>query len=304
VADFLQQVVSGLASGGIYASLALALVLIYRATRVVNFAQGEMAMLTTFVAWSLMNHMPYWPAFVLTLALAFALGVAVEMLVIWPVRDAPVLTVVIITIGLLIGINGLARLVWGTDPKAMESPFPTDPVRVAGVAFSWQDIGIVAVSLAIVGVLWAFFQFTKLGLALRAAAVNPESSRLVGIRVSWMLALGWGVAAVLGAVAGMMAAPPLGSFDQNMMAPILLYAFAAAVLGGLDSPLGAVVGGLLLGVVLNLLQSAPDWLPSGIGGRVEFLDAELRLPIAFLIIVVVLLLRPAGLFGREAVRRV
>jgi branched-chain amino acid transport system permease protein len=304
MADFLQQVVSGLASGGIYASLALALVLIYRATRVVNFAQGEMAMLTTFVAWTLMNHLPYWPAFVLTLAAAFALGVAVELLVIWPFRNAPVLTVVIVTIGLLIGINGLARLLWGTDPKTMESPFPTDPVRVAGVAFSWQDIGIVAVSLAIVAVLWAFFQLTKLGLALRAAAVNPDSSRLVGIRVSWMLALGWGVAAVLGAVAGMMAAPPLGSFDQNMMAPILLYAFAAAVLGGLDSPLGAVVGGLLLGVVLNLVQSAPDWLPSGIGGRVEFLDAELRLPIAFLIIVVVLLLRPAGLFGREAVRRV
>jgi branched-chain amino acid transport system permease protein len=302
--DVAQQVVSGLASGGIYASLALALVLIYRATRVVNFAQGEMAMLTTFVAWSLMNHMPYWAAFFLTLVLAFALGVAVELLVIWPVRDAPVLTVVIVTIGLLIGINGLARLVWGTDPKSMESPFPREPVRVAGVAFSWQDIGIVAVSLAIVALLWAFFRFTKVGLALRAAAVNPSSSRLVGIRVSWMLALGWGLAAVLGAVAGMMAAPPLGSFDQNMMAPILLYAFAAAVLGGLDSPLGAVVGGLLLGVVLNLLQSAPDWLPSGIGGRVDFLDAELRLPIAFLIIVVVLLVRPAGLFGREAVRRV
>ena len=304
MADFLQQVVSGLASGGIYASLALALVLIYRATRVVNFAQGEMAMLTTFVAWSLMNHMGYWPAFFLTLLIAFAFGVAVELLAIWPLRNAPVITIVIVTIGLLIGINGVARLAWGTDPKTMESPFPTEPVRIAGVAFSWQDIGIVAVSLAIVALLWAFFQFTKVGLALRASALNPDSSRLVGVRVSWMLAFGWGLAATLGAVAGMMAAPPLGSFDQNMMAPILLYALAAAVLGGLDSPLGAVVGGLLLGVVLNLLQSARDWLPNGIGGHLEFLDAELRLPIAFLIILGVLLVRPAGLFGREAVRRV
>jgi branched-chain amino acid transport system permease protein len=291
--EFLQQVVSGLASGGIFASLALALVLIYRTTGVVNFAQGEMAMFTTFVAWSLMEHLPYWPAFALTLVAAFVGGAVIELTLIRPVQSASPLTVVIITIGLLIGLNGLARRIWGNEPRTLESPFSTDPVRIGGVAFSLQDLGIIAVSLVIVALLWAFFRFTKLGLGLRAAATNPTESRLVGIRVAWMLALGWGLAAVLGAVAGMMAAPPLGSFDQNLMQPILLYAFAAAVLGGLDSALGAVVGGLLVGVMINL-----------IGTYVDFVGAELRLPVALAIILGVLLVRPSGLFGREAVRRV
>jgi branched-chain amino acid transport system permease protein len=293
MADFLQQVVSGLASGGIYASLALALVLIYRATQVVNFAQGEIAMFTTFIAWSLMNHMPYWPAFVLTLVLAFAGGAALELVLIRPVQNAPVLTIVIVTIGLLIGLNGLARRIWGSEPRTLESPFSTDPIRVGGVAFSIQDLGIIGVSLALVAALFLFFQYTKLGLGLRAAALNPTASRLVGVRVSLMLALGWGLAAVLGAVAGMMAAPPLGSFDQNLMQPILLYAFAAAVLGGIDSPLGAVVGGLALGVIVNLA-----------GTYIDFVGADLRLPVALVIILAVLLVRPAGLFGREAVPRV
>jgi branched-chain amino acid transport system permease protein len=293
LADFLQQVVSGLASGGIYAGLALALVLIYRATGVVNFAQGEMAMFTTFVAWSLMNHMPYLPAFALTLLIAFAGGAALELALIRPVQSAPPLTVVIVTIGMLIGLNGLARRIWGNEPRTLESPFSTDPVRIGGVAFSIQDLGIIAVSLAIVALLAVFFRFTKLGLGLRAAAVNPAEARLVGVRVSLMLALGWGLAAVLGAVAGMMAAPPLGSFDQNLMQPILLYAFAAAVLGGVDSPIGAVVGGLSLGVVVNL-----------VGTYVDFVGADLRLPVALSVILLVLLVRPAGLFGREAVRRV
>ena len=293
MADLAQQVVSGLASGGIYASLALALVLIYRATGVVNFAQGEMAMFTTFVAWTLMEHIAYWPAFALTLVLAFLGGALLELTLIRPVQSAPPLTVVIVTIGLLIGLNGLARRIWGNEPRTLESPFSTDPVRIGGVAFSIQDLGIIGVSLAIVALLWAFFRFTKLGLGLRAAAVNPAESRLVGVRVAWMLALGWGLAAVLGAVAGMMAAPPLGSFDQNLMQPILLYAFAAAVLGGIDSPLGAVVGGLLVGVMVNL-----------VGTYVDFVGADLRLPVALAIILGVLLVRPAGLFGREAVTRV
>jgi branched-chain amino acid transport system permease protein len=293
MADFLQQVVSGLASGGIYASLALALVLIYRATHVVNFAQGEMAMFTTFVAWSLMERLDYWPAFVLTLLVAFAGGAALELTLIRPLQDAPVLTTVIVTIGLLIGLNGLARIIWGNEPRVLESPFSTDPIRIGGVAFSAQDLGIIVVSLAIVALLWLFFRYTKLGLGMRAAAVNPAASRLVGVRVAMMLAFGWGFAAVLGAVAGMMAAPPLGSFDQNLMQPLLLYAFAAAVLGGIDSPLGAVVGGLAIGVIVNLA-----------GAYIDFVGADLRLPVALLVILAVLLVRPAGLFGHEAVRRV
>ena len=291
--DFLQQVVSGLASGGIYASLALAIVVVYRATGAINFAQGEMAMFTTFAAWSLMEQLPYWPAFALTLVVAFAGGAAVELAVIRPLQQASTLSVVIVTIGLLIGLNGLARRIWGNEPRVLDSPFSTDPVRVGGVAFSIQDLGVIGVSLAIVALLFAFFRYTKLGLGLRAAAVNPEASRLVGVRVGWMLALGWGLAAVLGAVAGMMAAPQLGSFDQNLMQPILLYAFAAAVAGGLDSPLGAVAGGLAVGVGVNLL-----------GTYVDFVGTELRLPVALLLILAVLLVRPAGLLGRQAVRRV
>jgi branched-chain amino acid transport system permease protein len=252
-----------------------------------------MAMFTTFVAWSLMNHLPYLPAFALTLVIAFAGGAALELALIRPVQSAPPLTIVIVSIGMLIGLNGLARRIWGNEPRTLESPFSTDPVRVGGVAFSIQDLGIIAVSLAIVALLAAFFRFTKLGLGIRAAAVNPAEARLVGVRVSLMLALGWGLAAVLGAVAGMMAAPPLGSFDQNLMQPILLYAFAAAVLGGIDSPLGAVVGGLALGVSINLLST-----------YVDFVTPELELPVAFTVLIGVLLLRPAGLFGRVVVRRV
>ena len=249
----IQQIVSGLATGAIFGSVALALVLIYRPTHVVNFAQGEMAMFTTYVAWALMdNGLPYWPAFVLTLAIAFAGGVAVERVVIRPVEQTSVLAIVIVTIGLLIALNGLAGWIWGAEVKSFESPFPNRTIDVGGVAISTQDIGTFAVCIATVVALWAFFLFTTLGLAMRAVAVNPTASSLAGVRVGWMLALGWGLAAVLGAVAGMMAAPTV-FLDPNMMLTVLIYAFAAAVLGGIDSPVGAVVGGLVLGVILNLL---------------------------------------------------
>jgi branched-chain amino acid transport system permease protein len=293
VTDFLQQVVAGLASGGIYASLALAVVLIYRTARVVNFAQGEMAMFTTFVAWTLMDHgLPFWPAFALTLAIAFVGGVAIERIVIRPVEGAPVLTVVIVTIGLALLLNGLASALWGSEVKSFRSAFSTRAIDVGGVAVSVQDLGVIAVSLVLVFVLWLFFRFTKLGLALRAAAVNPDESRLVGVRVGWMLALGWGLAALLGAVAGMLVAPTV-FLEPNMMRAILLYAFAAAVLGGMDSPAGAVVGGLAFGVIQNLIETYVDWV-----------GATLRLPVALALLLLVLLVRPQGLFGRAAVRRV
>ena len=293
MADFLQQVVAGIASGGVYALLALALVLIYRSTRVVNFAQGEMAMFSTFVCWELVDRgVPYWGAFFLTLAISFAGGVLIERLVIRPVERAEALTIVTVTIGLLILLNGAAAWIWKGEQRTLKNPFPSDTFDVGGVIVAAQDLGIIGVSLAIVLALWAFFQKTTVGLALRAAAFSPESSRLHGIRVSWMLALGWGLAAVLGAVAGILVAPTQGSFDQNLMLPVLIYAFAAAVLGGLDSPVGAVVGGVLLGVALNLIGAYID------------VFADLRLPAALLLILVVLLLRPTGLFGRTVVRRV
>jgi branched-chain amino acid transport system permease protein len=293
MSQFFQQVVSGLASGGIFASLALALVLIYRATRAINFAQGEMATVSTFVAWSLVHHgMPFWGAFFLTLALSFVGGVALERIVIRPVESAPVLTVVIVTLGLAIGLNGFTSVQWGSEVKKFPSPFPTRPIHVGGVAFSIQDLGVIGVSIALVLALGAFFRFTKLGLALRAAALNPAASRLVGVRVSWMLALGWGLAAVLGAVSGMMIAPVV-FLDPNMMQTVLLYALAAAILGGMDSPVGAVVGGLALGVILNLT-----------GAYVNFIGGTLRLPVALGVILLVLLVRPSGLFGKAAVRKV
>ena len=295
--DFAQQIVSGLATGSIYASLALAIVIIYRSTGVVNFAQGEMAMFSTFIAWWLITdpggpELPFWVGFVLTLAVSFAGGVMVERLVIRPVEGAPVLTIVLVTLGLGIALFGLAAWIWGADTKQFESAFPTRTVHVGGVVFSIQDLGFLGVTLAAVALLWVFFRFTKAGLGLRATAGGREASRLLGVRVSWMLALAWGLAAALGALSGMMAAPTL-FLDPNMMRGVLLYAVAAAILGGLDSPIGAVVGGLALGVVLNLL-----------GTYVDFFSGEMRLVGGLLVILAVLYFRPAGLFGKTAVRRV
>ena len=289
-----QQIVSGLASGGIYGLLALAIVLIHRSTGVINFAQGEMAMFSTFVAWSLVHHgLSYWAAFFLTVAISFLGGVGIERVVIKPVERAPVLTVVIVTLGLFFVVNGAARWIWSPETRSLPNAFSTRPISVAGVAFSISDLGTIAVSLAAVALLWAFFRFTKLGLASRAAAVNPDASRLVGVRVTWMLALGWGLAAAMGAVSGMLTAPALASFDQNLMQPVLLYAFAGAVLGGIDSPLGAVVGSLLLGVLINLIGTYVNWV-----------GTDLRLPVALAVILGVLLVRPAGLFGRPMETRV
>jgi branched-chain amino acid transport system permease protein len=291
--EFAEQIVAGIASGAIYGSLALALVIIYRSTRVINFAQGEMATFTTFISVSLMNQgLSFWEAFPLVLLIAFAGGVAIERVIIRPIENAPVLTIVIVTLGLALLLNGVMNVKWSGASRQYGGPFSARTYDLGGVHISVQYIGIVCVSFAIVILLAFFFRFTKLGLGLRAAALNPDSSRLVGVRVGWMLATGWGLAAMLGAVAGMMIAP-LVSLDPNMMQAILLYAFAAAVLGGLDSPVGAVVGGLLLGVTITLLER-----------YVDFIGSTLKLPVALFLILVLLLGRPAGLFGRVAVRRV
>jgi branched-chain amino acid transport system permease protein len=287
-----QQIVSGLAQGAIFASLALALVLIYRTTDILNFSQGEMATFTTYIAWSLMNHMSYWPAFALTLVIAFVFGAAVERTIIRPVEHRPEIVIVIVTIGLLIALNGLSGWLWGAEVKAFDSPFRNTTHELGGVVIATQDVGVFVVCLITVVLLWAFLRFTTIGLTMRAVANSQEASRLVGVRVGWMLAIGWGLAASLGAVAGMMAAPTL-FLDPNLMLIVLIYAFAAAVLGGIDSPIGAVVGGLVLGVIINLL-----------GTYVNFIGSELRLPSALAVLLVVLLVRPQGLFGHRVVRRV
>ena len=290
--SFWQHVVNGLASGGVYGLLALAIVLIHRATGVLNFAQGELATLSTFICWTLIEHgWSFWPAFGVTIALSFAGGALIEETLIRPLRNGPLLRIVILTIGLLIAVNGLDTWIWGGESPQFDGPFSTAPIHIRGVAFSKQEIGVIAVSLVTVLLVALFSRRTKFGLGLRATAVNPTEARLAGVRVPAMLAVGWGLAAALGAVAGVLAAQTL-FLDPNMMQPVLLYALAAAVLGGMDSPLGAVLGGLILGVLLNLVGTYVHW----VGG-------ELRLATALAVILGVLLIRPAGLFGRAAVRR-
>jgi branched-chain amino acid transport system permease protein len=285
----LHQVLAGLATGGIYASLALALVMIYQATHLVNFAQGEMAMFTTYIAWSLVNAgVPYWIAFALTVAFAFVLGVVIERFIIRPVEQAPVLAVVVVFIALLLILNSVTGWIYTYTIKTFPSPFPEQPVF--GRYLSSHEFGAILVTLAVLALLYAFFRFTPLGLALRAAAQNPESSRLVGIRVGWMLALGWGLAAAIGSIAGMMVAP-IVYLDPNMMSGVLLYAFAAALVGGIDNPMGAVIGGFLVGVLENVLGAF-------------VIGNELKLSVALVIIIGVLLVRPSGFFGRVQVTRV
>jgi branched-chain amino acid transport system permease protein len=289
VETFLAQVLSGLATGGIYASVALALVMIYQATHLVNFAQGEMAMFSTYIAWSLIHAgMPYWAAFFLTVAISFAGGIVIERLVIRPVEKGSVLSVVVVLIGLLVILNAVAGWIYTFTVKPFPSPFPAEPLF--GAYVSSHGVGAIAVTLVVVLLLWAFFRFTPLGLAMRAAAQNPASARLVGIRVGWMKALGWGLAAAIGAIAGMMVAPVV-YLDPNMMAGVLLYAFAAALLGGIDSPFGAVIGGFIVGVLENLVGT-------------YLIGNELKLTVALVLIVGVLIVKPSGLFGRTTVERV
>ncbi|MEO6408097.1 MAG: branched-chain amino acid ABC transporter permease [Burkholderiaceae bacterium] len=287
---FLHQIFSGLSSGVIYGSVALALVMIYQATHHINFAQGEMATFSTFVAWALIQAgWPYWGAFFATLALSFVGGLLVQRLILRPVEKAPVLTNVIVFIGLVLIFNALSGWIFDHTIKSFPSPFPKDSA-LATKYFSAHDLGSVTVMLAVVAALFAFFRFTPVGLAMRAAAQNPDSARLVGIRVSWMLALGWGLAAAIGAVAGMMVAP-IVFLDPQMMTGILIYGFAAALLGGIDNPLGAVIGGFVVGVLENLLGA-------------YVIGTELKLTVALVLIVLTLTLRPNGLFGKNVVTRV
>jgi branched-chain amino acid transport system permease protein len=287
--QLLQQIFSGLAAGGIYASLALALVMIYRATELVNFAQGQMAMFSTYIAWSLIDAgLPYWAAFFLTIAVSFAGGVLIERFIIRPVENAPVLAAVIVFIALLVIFNSLAGWIYSYTVKDFPSPFPDKPILNALI--TTRDLGVIGVTLVVLALLYVFFRFTPLGLAMRAAAQNPSSARLCGIRVGWMLAIGWGLAAAVGATAGMMVAPVL-FLEPNMMTGVLLYAFAGALLGGISSPGGAVLGGLIVGVTENLVGT-------------YLIPTELKLTVALLLIILVLVVKPSGLFGHAVVKRV
>jgi branched-chain amino acid transport system permease protein len=288
----IQQVVAGIATGAIYACVALAVVMIYTAIGHLNFAQGEMAMFSTFIAWQLITWgVPYWVAFALTVAISFVGGVLIERLIFHPLANAPILSHVVLFIALLTILTSAAGFIWDFSIKTFPSPFGSAPLFGSSL-ISAHQAGMMGITLGLLIALFFFFRYTRVGLAMRAAADNPVSARLVGVRVSWMIALGWGMAAAIGAVAGMLVAPVV-FLEPNMMLGILVYGFAGAVLGGLTSPGGAVLGGFLVGIIENL---AGTFIPV-IGG-------ELKLTIALCIIVLVLVLKPGGLFGRATVQRV
>lgn len=300
--QFLQQVVSGIASGSLLAIVALAIVLIYRSTDVANFAQGEMALFTAFIAWSFMHLLTggqpgtagwqdFWLAFVLSLAAAGLLGGALQLLILRHLEGKPPLNALIVTLGLFTFFNGLTLWIWGADPKGFGpfSVFSGSAVSIGSASIGRDNFGTLIVALIVMALLFILFQRTSLGLAMRAAAQNRTASRLVGIRVGRMLAIGWALAAVVGAVAGVMVAQDIGLFTSSMFT-ILIFAFAGAVLGGLDSPVGAIVGCLVVAVTKNLAGT--------------YISSQIDTTVALMVIVGVLMVRPTGLFGRRTVRRV
>lgn len=286
----LDQTISGLANGAIYASVALALVMIYTTTDHINFAQGEMALFSTYLGWALINAgMPYWGAFAATIAVSMVIGAAIERILIRPTEGRSMLALIIVFIGLMTFLNSLAGLLFGYETKSMPSPFDSQIWKVSSHVAPHQ-LGMLAVIGPMLLLVYLFFRFTRLGLQMRAAAQNPVSSRLVGVNVGAMLCLGWALAAGIGAVAGMLTAPMV-YLEPSMMSGIVIYAFAGALLGGITNPWGAVAGGFLLGLIETLAGA-------------YLVGTDLRLTVALIVIVTVLLVRPNGLFGRSIVVRV
>jgi len=288
-----QQIAGGLAIGSVYGAVALALVLIYRATGVLNFAQGEMATFTTFIAWSLIVQvgMTYWLGFAITLVIAISLGAGIERVVIRPAHKAPHFALLVVTIGLFFLFNSITLRFWHSDARTFPTPFPAGSVRLFGADIAWVDIGILATSFAAMLVLAVVFRFSRIGLAMRGVTANKTAAALMGINTGRVLGLGWGLATGVGAVAGMLAANRL-LLDPNMMQGVLLFAFAAAVVGGMTSPVGAVLGGLFMGVV------------NAVASSVSFIGSDLSTGVTFVAIVLILVIRPAGLLGRAAAVKV
>ena len=284
------QVLAGLSTGAIYASLALALVMIYRATGDLNFAQGQMAMMSAFVAAALIRAgLPYAGAILLTVALSFAGGCVLYLGLVRPVAERDATSGVVLLLGIYMILDSAAGFVWGHDPSDFPSPFG-DGGLFSNSFMSAHELGTIVCVLVLMGAMQAAFRLTRLGLGLRAAAEAPQSSALVGIPVIRMVAFGWGAAAAVGALAGVLVAPMV-LLEPQMMAGILVYGFAGALLGGIDSPLGAALGGFLVGVAENLLGT-------------YVIGTELKFSAALILIVAVLILRPAGLFGRRLAVRV
>ncbi len=286
----LHQIVSGFATGAIYALLALAIVTVYQASGQFNFAQGEMAMFSTFIAWQLMQKgVPYWLAFAITLAVSFVAAVIIEQILFRPIRSAPAFAHIVVFVALYSILNSVAGYLWDYNVKTFPSPFGTH--ALGDGLISAHEAGMIGVALALLLLLYLFFRHTRLGLAMRAATANPDSARLAGIRVGRMIALGWGMAAVIGASSGILIAPVV-FLEPNMMAGVLLYGFAGAVIGGLTSPVGAVIGGFLVGIIENLAGTIPG------------LGPELKMTVALVLIIAMLVIMPSGIFGRKDASRV
>lgn len=293
----LQRIFDGIADGMIYGALALALVLIYRVTGLVNFAQGEMAMFTTFIVWWIARPdrlfgwtMPMWLAIIVGAGAGFLMGALIERFVMRPFEDREHLPQAMVTMGIFLGLGAVAAFVFSVQPVAMESVFPAGGFTIGGANLTWSTIGLIIVFVCLSLLVRLLFVKTKIGLAMRATTTNASSAQLSGVNVKRTLMVGWGLAGAVGAVAGAMLAPKL-FLSPFMMQAVLLYAFASAILGGLDSALGAVVGGVLVGLTQHLA-----------GGYL--VGSELQLASALLLILIVLLVRPQGIFGRLKVERV
>ena len=289
---FFVLTLTGLAAGMIYAALALALVLVWRATRVVNFAQGAMAMATTYIALAVIQATGnYWFGFIAALVAGLIMGAVAERGIVRWVENGPPLNAVILTLGLLLIIEAVVPIIWGAQIRSFPAPFSIAAMQVGTtfIPLSPFNIFTIGIVLLVMVALLVLFRFTGLGLSMRAAAFAPEIARLLGVRVGRLLTLGWGLATVAGALAGLLVAPALLLYPNNMDA-ILVYGFTAAVLGGLDSPIGALVGGLAMGLALSF-----------IGG---YLGSDLETAGALAILIAILMVRPHGLFVRAAERRV
>src|SRR5580698_5178680 len=291
--EFLEFTLGGLSEGMVYAAIALSLVLIWRGTRVLNYSQGGMAMFTTYVALIVINRTHnYWLGFVVALAAGLLFGAIVERVVVRPVERKPPLNAVIVTIGLLILVEGVAGIIYGGGFRSFPPAYSIRGLSIGHLALGITANGVFTVIAVLVGaaVLGAVFQYTAVGLRLRATAFNPDVSRLLGVRTGRVLTLGWALAGVFGALAGVLVTPTLGPLSPNIMDLIFVLGFTAAVIGGLESPLGAIIGGLVLGVGLNYVSG--------------YLGSDLVNPAGLVALVAVLMLRPGGLFSMSTVRRV
>ena len=290
---FLQQLADGIATGAIYGALALAIVLVYRASRTLNFAQGELALLGAYVTWQLTAWgVPVWGAVVVSMLALAVLSAGIERVLFRPlVRRHQHLPLIIVSLGLMIALNAVIGWVWTYQTKEVPALFGAGSLTLGGISVSRQDLGIVFAVVVVSAGLAALFAFTRVGLRMRAAVSAPESAELAGISTGRTMSLGWAIAGAVGALAGTLIAPEL-FLHPGMMAPVLIYAFAAATLGGLESPVGALVGGVAVGIIENL---AGSYLPA--------VGSELKQVVALCIIVVVLLVRPQGIFGRRELVR-